>query len=82
MKENLVYLNFKNTSTIIDFINSAQEDLNIEDVNQLIDILAHRKEELKTVRFNFNSMLKFKKYSHKALNVFVSNMMSIIRETY
>ena len=44
-----VFFNTKNTSSIIDFINSAQEDLNIEDVNQLIDILAQRKEELKTV---------------------------------
>jgi hypothetical protein len=29
-----------------------QEDLNIEDVNQLINILAQRKEELKTVNFD------------------------------
>ena len=48
-----VFFNTKNTSSIIDFINSAQEDLNIEDVNQLIDILAQRKEELKTVNIIF-----------------------------
>ena len=44
------------TSSIIDFINSAPEELKIEDVNQLIHILAQRKEELnfvKTFKFIF-----------------------------
>ena len=41
----------KTTSTIIEYINSAQEELNVEDFNQLIDILAQRKEEKKYVRY-------------------------------
>ena len=36
-------------SSIIDYINSAQDELNIDEVNQLISILAQRKEELKFV---------------------------------
>ena len=31
---------------MIDFINTAREELNIDDVNQLLVILSHRKEEL------------------------------------
>ena len=40
----------RTTSTIIEYIYAAQEELNVEDFNQLIDILAQRKEEKKYVR--------------------------------
>ena len=43
---------------IIDFIKSAQEELDIEDVNQLLTILSQRREELKYVNiFVFNKIL-------------------------
>jgi len=45
------------TNTIIDFINSANEDLEIEDVNQIINLLSQKKEELKCTSSKITGLL-------------------------
>ena len=45
----LIHFNNQATSAIIEYINSANDELNIEEVNQIITILSQKKEELKSV---------------------------------
>ncbi len=37
------------SNNIVDYIHSTQDDLNIEDVNELLSILTHKREQLKYV---------------------------------
>ncbi|CAF0951716.1 unnamed protein product [Brachionus calyciflorus] len=52
------------SNTILEFINSAQGELNIEDVNNIIELLAQKKEELKFTNKKVNELLLFDFLKH------------------
>ena len=40
----------KSKCSVVDYVNAAQDDLEIEEIDQLLSILSHKKDELKYVR--------------------------------